>query len=185
MFTRPRTTRLTTLFAAAALTLAGSTVASAQILAERYIVGLDAGINVTKFDERDAAFRLALSPTVLYLLNDNLALGGEVTFGVQDSGPGDAFVVYGLAPAARYYLGDGDDNRWFVDGSLGVRGTSIEGDDPGVSIGFGAGYTIFFNEGLALEPGARFTFLPGDVSGFQFDLSLGLQGFVDALRPGR
>lgn len=167
------------------LCLLATYTALSQVSAGRYIVGADLGFRLTKFNEVDAAWSLTLNPNVLYLINDRLALGGDVLFSVRDDGFGDAFVQYGLAPSARYYLSDGGDGGLFADASLGITGTSIEGTGVNALIGLGVGYTIFFNDGLAIEPRFQLDLLPGDVSGFRIGITAGLQGFVDTLIPGR
>lgn len=168
--------------------------ATAQVEQGRYLIGLTGGFSWQSFDvqdflgrsERLTQWQLALDPSLLYLLSDDFALGGRLGLSVSrfdNSFDDDTNVTFSVAPAARYYFGEGEGNRLFASASAGVAFFNDDDTDALFQGSAGLGYSFFFNDGLAVEPGIEAGFGAGELDFFQFSVALGLQGFVDALVP--
>lgn len=163
--------------------------ARAQVEQGRYIVGLNAAVSYARFDAEFNQFTLNLSPSLLYLLSDDFALGGGVGLVVSRLG-GDRFfeaqtvTSFGFAPAARYYFGGGERARFFVAGSAGILAGNQQVESVVFRANLGVGTSIFFNDGLAFEPRVELDYVGGEFGFAQLSLGIGLQGFVDAIFPG-
>ena len=164
------------------------TSASAQVERGRSLIGLGASFSATRFDADNTWFGAGLFPSVQYLVTDDFALGGRLSATLVHFPDGEFFVggtevTFGLAPSVRYYFGDGDGNRPFAAASAGVRLSSLEREGPSFEAALGFGYSIFFNDGLAIEPALSIDYDSFGSGTLQFSLGIGLQGFVDALLP--
>lgn len=164
--------------------------ATAQVEQGRYLVGINGGFFLQTFEDFDAQWQLSLAPSVLYLLSDDLAVGGRIGASLNNNpftagGNGDLFLTFSVAPAVRYYFGAPEGNRFFAAATAGVALSSNDLVDPRFEARAGVGYSIFFNDGLALEPGINVVYGTGDFDFFQFSVAIGLQGFVDSLGPRR
>ncbi len=177
--------RLVTL--AVVISLASVTALRAQVEQGRYFVGLNGGFTLQFSEESDATYRLSLTPSVLKLFTDDLALGGRVNLAVSNEFFDDGvYLAYGISPAARYYFTEGDGGRFFAAASAGVTGLTVEEVSAAFTGNLGVGYTLFLNEGLAIEPGLDVTYFARDgFNAVSFSLGIGLQGFVDSLLPKR
>jgi hypothetical protein len=110
-------------------------------------------------------FVLQLSPNAAYYIIDNLGVGGEVSLTAADG-----YTSFGIGPFVRYYLNMG------VFGQAGLQ--YINSGDYGSStrFGFGAGYSLFLNDAVAIEPIASVGFGDGGVS---FGIRVGVQAYLN------
>ena len=171
------------------LLLALSTLtASTQIARGRAIVGGSAGFFLSNPEGSDASWQVSVSPSALYLVSDRFAVGGRVSAALMRDGFFDrdnrTFGRFAFAPAARYYFTVEEGGGLFAEASAGVSATTREDTDADFELGLGVGYTIFLNEGLALEPGIDFGYSPGSPGFTTLAIAVGFQGFIDGFRRG-
>lgn len=157
-----------------------------------------------------------LSPGIGYFLADNLVIGigmdwirNNSSTGVDLNGgttiPNDSQnnnLLFG--PFVRYFLPTGDDNAFFIGTVFGFGNSKNQFtsdnqtqsiDNSLLTIGVGPGYTIYSNNGLALEALVKYNFARSiseiDVQGIQrtsktwtnaVDFSVGLQYYFGGLR---
>ncbi len=149
--------------------------ASAQIEKGTWIVGGDSNLSFVSNNE-DAGDNSQFNLDVKggYFVVDNLAVGLLVGFnkynsnvdGAEDS---DAWVRFGLF------------GRYYVNGKilLGLNySAASQGDYSGSAIGLEAGYAIFLNKAVAIEPALNYAMYSGDDDGASFGLNVGISVFL-------
>ncbi|UTG66784.1 outer membrane beta-barrel protein (plasmid) [Elizabethkingia anophelis] len=106
------------------------------------------------------AYNFSLQPKAAYFVDDNLAIGGLVTFGFSGSKDSSTKYTYNIGALGRYYFNnDQVDNllkhgRFFVEGNLGIGGTSFTkggNSTTGLNLGVGPGYAYFITPNVAIE----------------------------------
>ena len=144
------------------LAVAGlATTANAQIQQGNWLVGSSLlssnfGLNT------GGGYSIALQPKGAYFIKDNVAVGGYVNVGISKVTNGSPTRFdYAVGGLGRYYLSPGEkgvDNllnhgRWFLEGNVGIGGSSVEGGNSttGLDFGVGPGYTYFITPNIGLE----------------------------------
>ncbi|AQW92908.1 MULTISPECIES: outer membrane beta-barrel protein [Elizabethkingia] len=105
-------------------------------------------------------YNFLLQPKGAYFIEDNFALGAQVTFGFSGAKDSRTIYNYSVGPLARYYV-DGKKHehllqhgRFFVEANAGIGGVSQtqSGDSTtGLNLGVGPGYAYFITPNIALE----------------------------------
>jgi hypothetical protein len=170
--------------------------ASAQIQKGNVMVGGDLA-NLKLSLEKGGAFTGTISPKAAWFIQDNIALGGEVDFGVSTFKGGGTALNYSIGPLARVYSGAGTEvvrhGRFFGEANIGFSGTH----DPihsglgtsyqntnGLGFGVGPGFSYFVTPSIGLETLLKYNGIAGfGNNGFASNLNLGF-GFQVYL-PGR
>ncbi|MGV4414410.1 hypothetical protein [Chryseobacterium sp. T1] len=150
------------IFIGAVLLTAGLfTTANAQIQKGNWMVGGNlAGANFGL--NKGAGYDFSIQPKGAYFIDDNLAVGGYVDLGFAGKKDAATTFTYNVGALGRYYVSPGEagvDNllkhgRFFVEGNLGVGGTSISkggSSSNGLNFGFGPGYSYFITPNIGLE----------------------------------
>lgn len=109
-----------------------------------------------------------------YFVIDNLAVGllvgyNKLNFNADGADSPDATTAIGLF------------GRYYVNGNvlLGANFASAKsGDLSGTQIGLEAGYAIFLNNAVAIEPALNYNIFGGDLEGAQFGLNVGISVFL-------
>lgn len=147
------------LFLAGAIALFGMANAQIQqgnVMVGGNLLGADFGLN------SGAGYSFAIQPKAAWFIKDNLAVGGYVNLGFSGAKDAPTTFTYNVGALGRYYLNPGEqgiDNllkhgRWFIEGNLGVGGTSISkggASSNGLNFGFGPGYAYFITPHVGLE----------------------------------
>lgn len=114
------------------------------------------------FQEGNTGFSLAVTPKIGYFIQDDLALGPEVSLGLNTSDNFTSF-TYSVGGFGRYFLTNTPStevisgSRWFLEANAGLTGTNVkvEGSPStntnGLGIGFGPGLSYFVTKRIALE----------------------------------
>lgn len=155
---------LLTLFAACV-----AFAASAQISQGTILVGGSSNFNFTSYNE-DAGdgSQLDLAVRGGYFFAENLAVGLNLGYS-KWSEDDDAQTAIGLF------------GRYYVNGKIivGAGFNSIKfGDVSGSELGLEAGYAIFANDAVAIEPTLNFTSFGGDFEGSAFGLRVGISVYL-------
>lgn len=180
--------KLTYLFFAAMI---GFTMnAKAQIQQGNVLVGADfANFNVGL--SKPNVIDLNLTPSAAWFIQDNVALGGYVNFGLQTAKGSSTTTTYGVGALGRYYTGKDVEvlkhGRFFGEATFGFGGTSVSdggGSTNGINFSFGPGFAYFVTPSIGLETMVKYNGLGGfgDI-GYQsnLNLSFGLQFYL----PGK
>ena len=133
----------------------------AQTQKGNIIVGADlAGLGLN-FQEGNTQFSLNLNPKAGWFIQDNLAIGPEVTLGLNTQKGATTF-NYGVGAFGRKYFGAEAANltrstKLFLEANAGIYGQNLSGDEVektstnGFGAGFGPGIAYFVTPNIALE----------------------------------
>lgn len=156
-----------------------SLVSQAQTQKGYYLIG--GNIASVGGNTNEKSFNLKIEPKAAWFIQDDLAIGGQVSFGL-DAGRGRGPAInYFVGPMARYYFGEQQVNtpkqtRLFAEANAGLGGTNGGGRSTnGFEAGLGPGLAFFVNENIALELLAKGNITTGGgTHGVAFKPHLGL-----------
>ena len=171
-----------------AMAIMVSAAAGAQIQKGNALVGgnfanVNLGLNspnVVSFD---------ISPKVAWFVEDNVAVGGYVNFGLESAKHSSTTTTYGLGLLGRYYLGKDTEvlphARMFGEATVGFGGVNVSDADNtnGLDFSFGPGFTYFVTPNIGVEILLKYNGLAGFGSvPYQnnLNLSYGLQIYLPA-----
>lgn len=144
------------------------------------------GFTYTSSGKQNESYNFNFNPSLGYYVADRLALGGLLSVGISGVTSADGKFTtaanYGLSPFLRYYFGDDERDKYFVQGQFGGGGIKQSGEDVTSYIGYGLGlgYNHFFVKAVALEVGLGYSYIHPSTGHDQnnFGVSLGLQIFL-------
>ncbi|WP_131539860.1 porin family protein [Pedobacter nototheniae] len=178
---------LITLLTASVVTLS----AKAQISKGDVMIGANLS-NINFALDKPNAFSLTINPKAAWFIQDGLALGGDVSFGVETPGKGLGTTInYGIGALGRYYGAKGanelaNHTRFFGEATVGISGRNLSGGGStnGLGFSFGPGFTYFVTRNVGLETLLKYQGVVGfGSSAYAHNLNLGV-GFQIYL-PGR
>ncbi|WP_432714218.1 hypothetical protein [Pedobacter sp.] len=164
--------------------------ANAQIQRGNVLFGADlADINLGL--DRPNVFTAEISPKAAWFVQDNIALGGYLQFGIQTAKNSTTTTNYGVGVLGRYYTGSDVEvlrhGRIFGEATVGFGGQNVSdggGSTNGINFSLGPGFAYFITPNIGLEALFKYNGLAGFGStNYQNNLSLsfGLQIYL----PGR
>jgi hypothetical protein len=137
-------------------------------------------------------FNIDLSPKLAFFVQNNLALGAYLRFGLTTSKGAGANIDYGVGALGRYYISDPSINvlrhsRFFFEGNVGIEGTNpASGDNTnGLGLGIGPGLAYFLTPNVGLETLFKYNGIVGfgsKTTSSDLSLSLGLQIYLPSSR---
>ena len=161
---------------------AAAQVQTGNVLIGGNLAGISAGLN------KPNVFSIDLTPKAAWFIQDNLALGGYVNFGIQTAQGASTVTSYGVGGLGRYYAGSDisflKHARIFGEATLGVGGQNVSaggGSTNGLDFSFGPGFTYFVSRSIGLETLFKYNGLGGFGNvGYQnsLNLSFGLQIYL-------
>ncbi len=162
------------------------TLSKAQTSAGNMMLG---GQFSSKISRQEQLFIIDASPDFGLFVNDNLAVGGIIDFGIARYGETNKHNSLGISPIARYYPGKQKPARFFLQAEAGYQRVNISVGDifiarSGLGAGAGAGLAYFFNQTVSLEGmvrirGYRYT---DTTSALQNSFRLGIQMYIPSHR---
>jgi hypothetical protein len=175
---------------AALFAVAASFSAQAQIQKGNVFVGGNfANLNLGL--DKPNVFSVDLTPKAAWFIEDNLALGGYVNFGLETTKNAPTTTSYGLGALGRYYMGKDVEvlrhGRIFAEATAGFGGVNVSqggGKTNGLNISVGPGFAYFITPNIGLETLLKYNGLVGfgnATSQNNLGLSFGLQIYL----PGR
>jgi hypothetical protein len=180
--------KITLIAALVAVTMGFS--AQAQIQKGNVFVGgnfanLNLGLDNPK------VFSVDLSPKAAWFIEDNIALGGYVNFGLETTKNAPTTTSYGVGGLGRYYAGSDVEvlkhGRFFAEATAGFGGVNVSqggGKTNGLNLSVGPGFAYFITPNIGLETLLKYNGLVGfgnATSQNNIGLSFGLQIYL----PGR
>lgn len=164
--------------------------ANAQIQKGNVFVGgnfadLSLGLDDSK------VFSVDITPKAAWFIQDNIAVGGYLNFGLQTAKESSTTTSYGVGGLGRYYTGKDTEvlrhGRFFAEATAGVGGINVSdggGNTNGFNFGVGPGFAYFITPNIGLETLLKYNGTTGfGNAGYQsgLNLSFGLQVYL----PGR
>lgn len=141
--------------------------------------------------DKPNTFSFALNPKAAWFVQDGLALGADVLFGLQTAKNAGTDISYGVGALGRYYGATGanevvKNSRFFAEATVGVSGVnpSVGESTNGLGFSFGPGFTYFVTESIGLEGLLKYNGVVGfgnSVYAHQLTLGVGFQIYL----PGK
>jgi hypothetical protein len=168
-----------------------STAAVAQTQKGNLMVGSDITDFGFTFQKASTRFNFNLNPKLAYFIQDDLAIGAYVNFGLSTSNGAGSDVNYGVGALARYYLHDKNVKklefskraRFFLEANAGFGGQNPASgaSTNGVQLGIGPGLSYFITPNVALDALLKYDLIVGggnSTTSQNLGFSLGFQIFL-------
>lgn len=164
--------------------------ASAQIQRGNVMVGgnlanLDLGLDAPN------VFSASISPKAAWFIQDNVAVGGYLDFGIETAKNSTTTTNYGVGALGRYYTGADVEvlrhGRVFGEATFGFGGQNVSdggGNTNGLNFGVGPGFAYFITPNIGLEALLKYNGLAGFGSE-NYQSNLGLSFGLQIYLPGR
>lgn len=153
----------------ATIIVAATTVfaANAQIQKGNIMVGGNlTNINLGLDDPK--IFSIDITPKAAWFIQDNVALGGYVNFGLQTAKNSSTTTSYGIGALGRYYTGNDVEvlkhGRFFAEATAGIGGVNVSndgGNTNGLNLSVGPGFVYFITPNIGLETLLKYNGLIG------------------------
>lgn len=147
-------------------------------------LGGSLGFNSISYEDGDGSETLFnLSPNVGYYIINNLGIGVRLNL-VTNSFDGDSESTFGFGPWARFYIIDGLFAQAGMDfGPSAFDIFSAIQEEGSTNLHFGAGYSWFLSNSVAIEPQIEYNIYTDDEDGFTGDynrlaFTIGIQAFL-------
>lgn len=177
----------------AGLLLSATTIlaANAQIQKGNVLVGGNlTNINLGLDDPK--IFSVDITPKAGWFIQDNVAVGGYVNFGLRTAKNSSTTTSYGLGALGRYYTGKDTEvlkhGRFFAEATVGIGGTNVSGggaNTNGLNLSVGPGFAYFITPNIGLETLLKYNGLVGFGSATtqnNLNLSFGFQIYLPGQR---
>jgi outer membrane protein assembly factor BamA len=108
-----------------------------------------------------------ITPKAAWFIQDNIALGGYVNFGIETAKNSGTTTNYGIGALGRYYMGKEVEvikhSRFFGELTAGFGGVNVSDADNtnGLNIGVGPGFAYFITPNIGLEVLVKYNSLVG------------------------
>lgn len=139
---------------------------NAQIQKGNILIGGNlANINLGLNDPK--IFSAEITPKVAWFVEDNLALGGYVDFGIETAKNSNTTTNYGIGLLGRYYAGNEIEivkhSRFFGELTAGFGGVNVSDADNtnGLNLSVGPGFAYFITPNVGLEVLLKYNGLVG------------------------
>jgi hypothetical protein len=140
--------------------------ASAQIQKGNILIGGNlANINLGLNDPK--ILSAEITPKAAWFIQDNLALGGYIDFGIETAKHSSTTTNYGIGLLGRYYAGKEVEivkhSRFFGEVTAGFGGVNVSDSDNtnGLNISAGPGFAYFITPNVGLEVLLKYNGLVG------------------------
>ncbi|WP_316739186.1 hypothetical protein [Pedobacter aquatilis] len=161
--------------------------ANAQIQKGNVMVGGNlTNINLGLDDPK--IFSVDITPKAAWFIQDNVALGGYVNFGLQTAKNSNTTTSYGVGALGRYYTGKDVEvlrhGRFFAEATVGIGGVNVSkggGNTNGLNLSVGPGFAYFITPNIGLETLLKYNGLVGFGSSTtqnNLNLSFGFQIYL-------
>ena len=150
-----------------------------------------AGGDIANFNiglKSGSAFQMTIDPKLAFFIQDNLAVGAYLNFGLATVAHSTS-TSYGVGGLARYYFSDKTNmiplrhSRFFVEGNIGINGQNVSGGSStnGLGLGIGPGYAYFITPNIGLETLLKYNGIVGfgnAVTQSNLNLNVGFQIYL-------
>jgi len=165
--------------------------ANAQIQKGNVMVGGNlTNINLGLDDPK--IFSVDITPKAAWFIQDNVAVGGYVNFGLKTAKNSNTTTSYGVGALGRYYTGKDVEvlrhGRLFAEAAVGIGGVNVSnvgGNTNGLNLSVGPGFAYFITPNIGLETLLKYNGLVGFGSATtqnNLNLSFGFQIYLPGQR---
>lgn len=172
-----------------------SSVAVAQTQKGNLMVGSDITDFGFNFQKESTTFNFNVNSKLAYFIQDDLAIGPYVNFGLATGNGSGSDVSYGVGALARYYIHDNKVQklefskraRFFLEGNAGFGGENPRtgASTNGVQLGVGPGVSYFITPNVALDALLKYELIVGggnSTTSHNLGFGLGFQIFLPTAR---
>jgi hypothetical protein len=136
-------------------------------------------------------FSVDVTPKAAWFIQDNVAVGGYLNFGLQTAKNTATSTNYGIGGLGRYYTGKDTEvlkhGRFFAEANVGIEGQNL-GDGGaktnGLGFGVGPGFAYFITPNIGLETLLKYRGLTG-FGNEGYTSNLGLSFGFQIYLPGK
>ena len=167
-----------------------ATKSDAQLQKGNILVGGDiAGFSLGL--DKGSYFTVDINPKAAWFIQNNIAVGGYVNFGLATAKDANTLTTYGVGALARYYVGPNQVNtdnilkhtRLFVEGNVGIEGSNVSGgaSTNGLGLGVGPGVAYFITPNIGLEGLLKYNGIVGggnDATSNKLNFNFGFQIYL-------
>ena len=157
-----------------------------------FVGGNFANLNLGLDDPK--IFSVDITPKAAWFIQDNIAVGGYLNFGLETAKHAPTTTSYGVGALGRYYAGKDVEvlrhGRFFAEATAGFGGVNVSdngGKTNGLNLSVGPGFAYFITPNIGLETLLKYNNLVGfgsATSQSNFNLSFGLQIYLPGQSTG-
>jgi len=165
--------------------------AHAQIQKGNVMVGGNLA-NINLGLDNPKVFSVDITPKAAWFIQDNVAVGGYVNFGLETAKNSSTRTSYGVGALGRYYTGKDVEvlkhGRLFAEATAGIGGVNVSnggGNTNGLNLSVGPGFAYFITPNIGLETLLKYNGLIGFGSATtqnNLNLSFGFQIYLPGQR---
>ncbi|HZV68450.1 MAG TPA: hypothetical protein VFG10_02870 [Saprospiraceae bacterium] len=174
-----------TIFAIFAFVCTTQAISAQTVGKGAWMLGGSAGFSSTKVKDADGSTTLInITPNVAYFFANDIALGVRLNF-LSSSANGNSDSNFGFGPYARFYVTD----PIFIQAGIDFEAATLDfnslfAGDGSTMIHAAVGYSLFLNNGVAIEPAVYLNLYNAgealfDVDYTRFGINIGVQAFCN------
>lgn len=176
----------TIIFSAATILAAYAQIQKGNVMVGGNSTNINLGLDDPKI------FSVDITPKAAWFIQDNLALGGYVNFGLETAKNSNTTTSYGVGALGRYYAGSDTEvlrhGRFFAEATAGIGGVNVSkggGNTNGLNLSVGPGFAYFVTPNIGLEALLKYNGLVGfgsSTTQSNLNLSFGFQIYLPGQR---
>lgn len=176
----------TVIISATTIVAANAQIQKGNVLVGGNLTNINLGLDDPKI------FSVDITPKAAWFIQDNLALGGYVNFGLETAKNSNTTTSYGVGALGRYYAGKDTEvlrhGRFFAEATAGIGGVNVSkggGNTNGLNLSVGPGFAYFITPNIGLETLLKYNGLVGFGSSTtqnNLNLSFGFQIYLPGQR---
>jgi len=176
----------TVMFSAITILAANAQIQKGNVMVGGNLTNINLGLDNPKI------FSVDITPKAAWFIQDNVAVGGYVNFGLKTAKNSNTTTTYGVGALGRYYTGKDVEvlrhGRFFAEATAGIGGVNVSkggGNTNGLNLSVGPGFAYFITPNIGLETLLKYNGLIGFGSATtqnNLNLSFGFQIYLPGQR---
>lgn len=176
----------TVMFSAITILAANAQIQKGNVMVGGNLTNINLGLDDPKI------FSVDITPKAAWFIQDNVAVGGYVNFGLKTAKNSNTTTTYGVGALGRYYTGKDVEvirhGRFFAEATAGIGGVNVSkggGNTNGLNLSVGPGFAYFITPNIGLETLLKYNGLIGFGSATtqnNLNLSFGFQIYLPGQR---
>ena len=174
------------MFSAITILAANAQIQKGNVMVGGNLTNINLGLDDPKI------FSVDITPKAAWFIQDNVAVGGYVNFGLKTAKNSNTTTTYGVGALGRYYTGKDVEvlrhGRFFAEATAGIGGVNVSkggGNTNGLNLSVGPGFAYFITPNIGLETLLKYNGLIGFGSATtqnNLNLSFGFQIYLPGQR---
>lgn len=176
----------TVMFSAITILAANAQIQKGNVMVGGNLTNINLGLDDPKI------FSVDITPKAAWFIQDNVAVGGYVNFGLKTAKNSNTTTTYGVGALGRYYTSKDVEvirhGRFFAEATAGIGGVNVSkggGNTNGLNLSVGPGFAYFITPNIGLETLLKYNGLIGFGSATtqnNLNLSFGFQIYLPGQR---